>query len=167
MALVATTLSAAEVNPFLNYKNWKTPHGTYPFNEIKPEHYMPAIEQGMKEGLDDIDKIVNNPAAPTFQNTIEPYVASGKLLDVTLSCLFNLTSADTSDELEAIETEVTPRLAEYSTTIRLNEGLFKRIKAVYDQRAKLKLTPEQAKMLDDIYAWSWEPGRNGLIYISF
>ena len=161
MALVATTLSAAaETNPFLNYKNWKTPHGTYPFNEIKPEHYMPAIEQGMQEGLAEIDAIVNNPAVPTFQNTIEPYMKSGELLEKTLSCLFNLTNADTNDELDAIETEITPKLSEYQTTILLNEGLFKRIKAVYDQRAKLKLTPEQAKVLDDIYEGFANNGAN-------
>ena len=160
MALVATTLSAAEVNPFMNYKNWKTPHGTYPFNEIKPEHYMPAIEQGMKEGLADIDKIVNNPAAPTFQNTIEPYVTSGRLLDVTLSCLFNLTNADTNDELDAIETEVTPKLSEYSTTILLNEGLFKRIKAVYDQRESLGLNAEDMRLLTETYKRFDQNGAN-------
>lgn len=162
MALAAVSLSAtaAETNPFLNYKNWKTPHGSYPFNEIKAEHYMPAIEQGMKEGLADIDAIVANPKAPTFENTIVAYVNSGHLLDVTLSCLFNLTSADTNDDLEAIETEITPRLSEYNATIRLNEGLFKRIKAVYDQRATLKLTPEQAKLLDDIYEGFANNGAN-------
>lgn len=152
MALAAVTLAAAaETNPLLNYKNWKTPHGTYPFNEIKAEHYRPALEQGIKEGLAEIDAIVNNPKAPTFENTIVAYVNSGHLLDITLSCLGNLTSADTNDELDAIETEFTPRLSEYSASIRLNEGLFKRIKAVYDQKDKLKLTPEQAKMLDDIF----------------
>ena len=155
MAVAATLLAApmvaAEQNPFLNYKNWKTPHGTYPFNDIRPEHYRPAIEEGMKQGLADIDAIVNNPAAPTFDNTIAAYARSGRLLDVTLSCLFNLTNADTNDELDAIETEITPKLSEYRSSIRLNEGLFNRIKAVYEQRAKLKLTPEQAKMLDDIY----------------
>ncbi len=152
MALAAVSMTAAAAgNPFLNYKNWKTPHGTYPFNEIKSEHYMPAIEQGMKEGLAEIDAIVNNPKAPTFANTIEAYEKSGELLTITLSCLYNLTSADTNDDLDAIQTEITPKLSEYSATIRLNEGLFKRIKAVYDQRASLKLTPEQAKLLDDVY----------------
>lgn len=152
MALAAVTLAAsAETNPLINYRNWKTPHGTYPFNEIKIEHYRPALEQGLKEGLADIDAIVNNPAAPTFENTIVAYVNSGKLLDVTLSCLGNLTNADTNDELDAIETEFTPRLSEYSAAIRLNEGLFLRIKAVYDQKDKLKLTPEQAMMLEKIY----------------
>ncbi len=157
MALAACSLTVVSAatqksdNPFLNYQNWTTPHGTYPFDEIKPEHYRPAIEAGMQEGLADIDAIVNNPAAPTFENTIEAYVKAGRGLSVVLSCLFNLTNADTNDELDAIETEITPKLSEYRSAILLNEGLFSRIKAVYAQRERLRLTPEQAKMLDDIY----------------
>lgn len=151
LAVAAMSVSAAEQNPFFNYKNWKTPHGTYPFTEINPEHYMPAFEQGMKEGLAEIDAIVNNPKAPTFQNTIEAYERSGELLSIVGGCFFNLTSSETSDELDAIEQELMPKYSEYSSTIRLNEKLFQRIKAVYDQREKLKLNPEQAKMLDDIY----------------
>lgn len=152
MAIAAVSLAAAaEANPLLDYKNWKTPHGTYPFNEIKIEHYRPALEQGIKEGLADIDAIVNNKQEPTFANTIEAYVNAGKLLDITLYCLSNLTSADTNDDLDAIETEYTPKLSEYSAAIRLNEGLFQRIKVVYDKRDQLKLTPEQAKVLDDVY----------------
>lgn len=161
MALATTTvLATAETNPFLNYKNWKTPHGTYPFNEIKAEHYRPAIEEAFRQGQQEIDAIVNNPAAPTFQNTIEAYESAGQLLNITLSCLFNLTNADTNDELTAIETEITPQLSEYNANILLNEGLFKRIKAVYDQRASLKLTPEQAKLLDDIYEGFANNGAN-------
>ena len=79
MAIAAVSLAAAaEANPLLDYKNWKTPHGTYPFNEIKIEHYRPALEQGIKEGLADIDAIVNNKQEPTFANTIEAYVNAGK-----------------------------------------------------------------------------------------
>ena len=76
MAAMAVTLLAS-ANPFFHYKEWKTPHGTYPFNDIKPEHYMPAFEEGIKQGLAEIDAIVNNPAAPTFKNTIEAYEKSG------------------------------------------------------------------------------------------
>lgn len=145
------TATAQTQNPFLNFRNWNTPHGTYPFNEIRPEHFMPAIEQGMKEGLADIDAIVNNPAEPTFENTITAYEDAGELLDKTLSCLFNLTNANTSDELDSIETEITPRLSEYNSCIRLNEGLFRRIKTLYDKRESLRLSGEQKKVLEDIY----------------
>ncbi|MBQ9426383.1 MAG: M3 family metallopeptidase [Paludibacteraceae bacterium] len=163
MAMTALALvgcAPKNENPFLNYQNWNTPHGTYPFNEIKMEHYMPAIEEGMKQGLADIDAIVNNPEAPTFENTIEAYVNSGKLLDVVLNCFYNLTSAETNAEMQALEMELSPKLSEYSTTIRLNEGLFARIKAVYEQRESLTLNKEQQKLLDDIYESFADNGAN-------
>ncbi len=151
MALATTLAATAATNPFFDYKNWKTPHGTYPFNEIHAEHYMPAFEEAFKQGLQDIDNIVNNPAAPTFANTIEAYEASGELLNVVAGCFFNLTSAETNDTLQQIEMELSPKLSEYSSTIRLNEKLFQRIKAVYEQRDKLKLNKAQRKLLEDIY----------------
>lgn len=147
-------------NPFFNYKNWDTPHGTYPFNEIKAEHYMPAFEEGMRQGLAEIDAITGNPAAPTFENTIEAYEKSGRLLSVVASCFYNLASAETNDELQAIEMELSPKMSEYSSTILLNEKLFERIKAVYAQKDQLKLTKEQAKMLDDIYEGFANNGAN-------
>ena len=151
MALATTMAATAATNPFFDYKNWKTPHGTYPFNEIHAEHYMPAFEEAFKQGLQDIDNIVNNPAAPTFANTIEAYEASGELLTVVAGCFYNLTSAETNDTLQQIEMELSPKLSEYSSTIRLNEKLFQRIKAVYEQRDKLKLNKAQRKLLEDIY----------------
>lgn len=138
-------------NPFFNYKEWKTPHQTYPFNEIRAEHYMPAFEKAMQEGLDEIDRIANNSAAPTFENTIEAYEKAGEMLSIVANCFYNLASADTNEELQKIEVELSPKISEYSTKIRLNERLFERIKAVYNQRASLKLTAEQQKMLEDIY----------------
>ena len=150
MAAMAVTMLAS-ANPFFHYKEWKTPHGTYPFNEIRSEHYMPAFEEGIKQGLAEIDAIVNNPAAPTFKNTIEAYEKSGELLSIVAGCFYNLTSAETNDELQAIAMELSPKMSEYSATIRLNEGLFARIKAVYDQKDKLKLDAAQQKLLEDIY----------------
>ena len=105
MAALAVTLLAS-ANPFFHYKEWKTPHNTYPFNDIKPEHYMPAFEEGIKQGLAEIDDIVNNHAAPTFANTIEAYEKSGELLSVVAGCFYNLTSAETNDELKAIAMEM-------------------------------------------------------------
>ena len=152
MAAIAVSASAmAETNPFFDYKNWKTPHQTYPFNDIRPEHYMPAFDEAMKRGLADIDAIVGNPAAPTFQNTIEAYEKSGEMLGIVAGCFYNLTHSETNDQLQQIEVELSPKLSDYSATIRLNEGLFQRIKAVYEQRDKLKLNKEQQKLLDDIY----------------
>ena len=159
MAALAVTMLAS-ANPFFHYKEWKTPHGTYPFNDIRPEHYMPAFEEGIKQGLADIDAIVNNPAAPTFKNTIEAYEKSGELLTMVAGCFYNLTSAETNDELQAIAMELSPKMSEYSATIRLNEGLFARIKAVYDQKDNLKLNPAQQKLLEDIYASFANNGAN-------
>ncbi len=159
MALAATTISYSAIaansgnadNPFFHYKEWKTPHQTYPFDEIRSEHYMPAFEEAMKQGLQEIDDIVNNPAAPTFANTIEAYEKSGQLFSIVAGCFYNLTNSDTNETLDSIETVLTPKMSEYRANILLNEGLFKRIKAVYDQKDKLKLTKEQSKLLDDIY----------------
>ena len=147
-------------NPFLDYQNWETPHGTYPFDAIKVEHYMPAFDEGIKQGLAEIDAIANNPAAPTFANTIEAYEKAGKLLSVVASCFYNLTSAETNDSLAALELELSSKLSEYSSTILLNEKLFERIKTVYEQKDKLKLTAEQSKMLDDIYEGFANNGAN-------
>ena len=152
MAAIAVSASAmAETNPFFDYKNWKTPHQTYPFNDIRPEHYMPAFDEAMKRGLAEIDAIVSNPAAPTFQNTIEAYEKSGEMLGIVAGCFYNLTHSETNEQLQQIEVELSPKLSDYSATIRLNEGLFQRIKTVYEQRDKLKLNKEQQKLLDDIY----------------
>ncbi len=155
MALAAASLigcsNAAKENPFFHYKEWNTPHHTYPFNDIRAEHYMPAFEEAMRLGLAEIDSIANNPEAPTFENTIEAYEKSGEMLTIVASCFYNLTSAETSEALQAIELELSPKLSEYSSNIRLNEKLFARIKTVYEQKDSLTLTPEQSKMLDDIY----------------
>ena len=151
MALAGTMVASAATNPFFEYKNWKTPHGTYPFNEIHAEHYMPAFDEAMKRGLEEIDEIVNNPAAPTFKNTIEAYEASGEMLSIVAGCFYNLSHSETNDSIQQIELELSPKMSEYSATIRLNEKLFQRIKAVYDQRDKLKLNKAQYKLLEDIY----------------
>lgn len=150
MLASAVALNATET-PFFNYKKWKTPHGTYPFNEICNAHYMPAFEEAMKQGLAEVDAIANNPAAPTFTNTIEAYEKSGEMLGIVAGCFYNLASAETNDSIQALQIELSPKMSEYSATIRLNEKLFQRIKAVYDQRGKLKLTKEQQKLLEDTY----------------
>ena len=152
MAMLASTMTvSAAGNPFMNYKKWKTPHGTYPFNEICNAHYMPAFEEAMKQGLAEIDEIANNPAEPTFANTIEAYERSGEMLGIVAGCFYNLASAETNDSIQALQVELSPKMSEYSATIRLNEKLFQRIKAVYDQRDKLKLNKEQTKLLEDTY----------------
>ena len=150
--LAALTLMGCEKqNPFFHYKEWKTPHGTYPFNEIKDEHYMPAFQEALKQGRADIDAIANNPEAPTFANTIEALENAGEMLSVVSGCFYNLTHSETNETLQAIEQELSPLMSEYSTEIILNEKLFERIKAVYEQRESLNLEPDQLKLLEDTY----------------
>ena len=138
-------------NPLLNYANWKTPHGTYPFNEIHAADYMPAFEEGFRQGREEIDAIVRNPEEPTFENTIEALEKSGHTLSMVVGCFYNLTHSETNDSLQAIEIELSPKMSEYSTSIILNDSLFQRIKVVYDKRDQLRLKPDQRKLLEDTY----------------
>ena len=144
-----TTLAVSAGNPFAEPYN--TPHGTVPFDKIKPAHYEEAIDRGISLGLADIDAIVNNPEAPTFKNTIVAYDAAGTDLNKVLNVFFNLTECLSDDEMIAITDRVTPKLSEYSTTVALNPGLWKRVKAVYDNRANENLDDEDKMLLEETY----------------
>ncbi len=169
MAIAAGTLMACSDKPalpertgnvLLDYAYWTTPHGTYPFGSIYAADYLPAFEEGFRQGRADIDAIVNNPEAPTFENTLEALDHAGYTLSMVIGCFYNLAHAETNDSIQAIEVEVSPKMSEYSTSIILNEGLFQRIKAVYDQRDNLKLRPDQRKLLEDTYESFAENGAN-------
>lgn len=146
MTVIATAMMA---NPLLS--RYKTPHQTIPFNEIKIEHYLPAFKQAMAEHLVEIDKIVNNKQKPSFENTIVALENAGGLLDQVGAPFYNLLSSETSDELQAIAEELSPLMTEHSNSIRLNEKLFLRVKAVYEQRDKLTLNAEQSTLLKNTY----------------
>jgi len=138
-----------KTNPF--FEDYTTLHGTVPFDDIKIEHYEPAFIEGMKQHKAEIDAIVNNPEAPTFANTIEPYEKSGQLLSKASRVFSVLRSAETNDEMQELAMKMMPLLSEHSNSISLNEALFARIKAVYDQRESANLTGEQLQLLQDIY----------------
>ncbi|WP_439553905.1 M3 family metallopeptidase [Flavobacterium macrobrachii] len=127
---------------------FNTKHNTAPFSQIKMEDYKPAFIENIAKAKAEIDAIINNPEAPTFENTIEALDFSGDALDRLSSIFFNLNSAETCDEMQKIAQEVTPLLTEFSNDITLNEDLFKRIKSVYEQKNTLNLTTEQATLLD-------------------
>jgi peptidyl-dipeptidase Dcp len=127
---------------------FQTPYNSAPFSQIKNEDYPLAFEANIAAARAEIDAITQNPAAPTFENTIEALEFSGQALDRLSSIFFNLNSAETNDELQKIAQEVSPLLTAFSNDISLNETLFARVKAVYDQRDKLNLTAEQATLLD-------------------
>jgi len=149
MTALSVVGSAIAANPLL--ENYKTPHQTIPFNKIKNEHYFPAFEEAMKQHSLEVDAIINNPQAPTFENTIVALEHSGKLLNKVSSPFFNLLSSETNDELQAIAEKVSPLLTEHSNSIGLNEKLFARVKVVYNQKDKLNLTPEQEMLLQNTY----------------
>ena len=136
-------------NPF--FQAYENEYQAPPFEKIKTVHYMPAFEEGMKQHQAEIDSIAANPEAPTFANTIDAMEYSGQLLSKVSSVFFNLQSADTNDELNAIAQEVTPKLTEHNDNIYLNDKLFQRVKAIVDMKATLGLTPEQDRVLEKIY----------------
>lgn len=145
-------------NPF--FEKYNTPHQTIPFDKIKLEDYMPAFEEGMKQQDAEIQAIVNNPKAPTFENTIAALEKSGMLLEKVSSAFYNVLGADATDEMQNLAQEVSPKLSEHSNSISLNEKLFERIKTVYQQKDKLKLTPEQSMLLEDTYDGFVRSGAN-------
>jgi peptidyl-dipeptidase Dcp len=125
-----------------------TKHTTAPFSKIALSDYQPAFEKTIEIARNEINAIAINTAAPTFENTIEALDFAGAALDRLSSIFFNLNSAETCDEMQKIAQEVSPLLTEFSNDVALNEDLFKRIKAVYDQKELLQLTTEQATLLD-------------------
>ena len=130
---------------------FNTKHNTAPFSQIKIEDYVPAFNEGIALAKAEIDAIVNNPDAPTFENTIVAMDYSGDILDRLSSIFFNLNSAETNDEMQKIAKEVSPLLSEFGNDIRLNAELFAKVKAVYDQKGSLNLNPEQTTLLDKKY----------------
>ena len=145
-------------NPLL--ENYNTPHTTAPFSQIKNEHFKPAFEEAIKRAKAEVEALTENPEAPTFKNTIEALDFSGYTLDRLSSIFFNLNSAETNDEIQKIAQEVSPMLSEFSNDIRLNEKLFKRVKAVYDDKDNLELTIEQETLLDKKYKGFSRNGAN-------
>jgi Zn-dependent oligopeptidase len=129
-------------------QKFQTKHNTAPFSQIKLEDYKPAFEENIAKAKAEIDAIVSNPDVPTFENTIVALDFSGEALDRLSSIFFNLNSAETCEEMQKIAQDVSPLLTEFSNDIALNEDLFKRVKAVYDQKENLNLTTEQATLLD-------------------
>ncbi len=136
-------------NPF--FGEWNTPYNIPDFEKIKPEHYMPAFEEGMKRQKAEIDAIVNNTEAPTFANTIEALEQSGDLLNEVSAVFFNLVECISSDEMKKIAEEATPLVSAHGDDIMLNAKLFERVKAVYDQRESLGLNDEQMRLTEETY----------------
>lgn len=136
-------------NPLLEPFN--TPYDTAPFSQIKEEHFEPAFRIAIGMAQDEIDAITSSREEPSFENTIEALDAAGETLSRISSIFFNLNSAETNDNIQAIAREVSPLLSKFNNDVTLNEALFNRVKRVYDQKDELDLTVEQATLLDKNY----------------
>ncbi|MBQ2585744.1 MAG: M3 family metallopeptidase [Bacteroidaceae bacterium] len=137
------------MNPF--FSTYDTPHETVPFDKITINDFEPAIMKGIEEEDEVIDAIVNNPDTPTFENTIEALENSGELLSKVTEVFFNLLSAETTDEMDELAQKLSPILSEHGNNITLNEKLFERVKAVYENVDKNSLSKEQQRLLQDSY----------------
>ena len=132
-------------NPLL-LSGFSTPFNTIPFEEIKLEHYMPAMKKGIELGKAEIAAIKDNPLPAIFENTFETLERCGKLLDTASSVFFNLNSSETSGEMQQLAQELSPMLTAYSNDILMDEELFARIKQAYENSIEDNLNAEQ-KML--------------------
>lgn len=145
-------------NPF--FEKYNAPHEAAPFDKIKTEHYEPAIREGIRQQIAEIDTIIGNEEPATFENTMLALEQSGKLLSRVTSVFENLLSAETNDDLQTLAQKMMPLLSDHSNNISLNEELFERIKALYHRKKELNLTPEQEKLLDVTYNGFIRSGAN-------
>lgn len=136
-------------NPF--FTEWTTPYGVPPFNEIRLEHYLPALQEGIKQHEAEIDAIVTNSEEPTFENTILALDKSGQLLDKVTGTFYPLNSANTNEEMQALAREISPLMTQHRDNIAMNPELFRRIKSVYEHRDELNLDKEQKRATEKYY----------------
>src|SRR5437016_2075466 len=145
----AVSAAAPADNPLL--KESTLPYHYPPFDKIKDEHFVPAIEAGMREQLKEVDTVANSSDKPTFDNTIVALERTGRLLDRAERTFDNLNACNTNPTLQKIETEMAPKLAAHRDAIHLNSKLFARVQELYDNRDKLGLDPESAYLLERYY----------------
>src|SRR6266568_3195006 len=146
-----TAVSAADPvdNPLL--KESTLPYHLPPFDQIKDEHFVPAMEAGMRDQLKEVDAVANNSEKPTFENTVVALERTGRSIDRAERTFSNLNACNTNPTLQKIETEMAPKLAAHRDAIHLNSKLFARVQELYDNRDKLGLDPESAYLLERYY----------------
>ncbi|MBL7971395.1 MAG: M3 family metallopeptidase [Prolixibacteraceae bacterium] len=145
-------------NPLL--KPFTGIHQTAPFHAVKIEHYLPAFDAAIEEAKSEVQQIIDNPERPDFENTIVALDLAGERLNRIQNIFFNLNSAETCDEMQAIAQEIAPKLSDFSNDITLNEQLFKRINEVHSLREKLILNPEESTLLEKTYRRFVRSGAN-------
>ena len=145
-------------NPLLTKST--LPYGAPQFDKIENQHYIPAFKQAIEEGKAEIDAIVNNTEAPSFENTIEALEYAGETLNRISHIFYNLLEANTNEEMQNIAEEISPLTTEFSMYVRLNDGLFQRIKNVYEQRESLNLDNVELRLLEKTYEGFARNGAN-------
>lgn len=148
MDLPEITVSDADLegNPFR--AEWTGAYGAPPFADIRDEHFMPAVKKGILERRAEIEAIVNNPEPPTFENTIMALETSGDSLTRVMRVFGNITNTDTNDALNALQAEIYPMLTREQDAVTFNPALYARVKAVYDQKDRLGLDEQEARLLE-------------------
>ena len=150
--------SSNMTNPLLEKSTH--PYNAPAFDKIKTEHYLPAFKEAIAEGKQEIEAIVNNQQEPTFENTILALNYAGEKLNTVSALFFNINEANTNEQMQKTAEEISPLLTEYSMSITLNEKLFERIKAVYQQKESLNLGQEEARLLEQTYKQFANNGAN-------
>ncbi|MGN2244082.1 peptidyl-dipeptidase Dcp [Frateuria sp. GZRR33] len=145
----AASATTSQANPFFAAST--LPFQAPPFDKIQESDYQPAIEEGMRQHLAEVEKIANNPEPPTFENTFIPLEKSGALLRRAMLAFDTVTGANTSDALQKVQETEAPKLAAHQDAIYLNDKLFQRVEAIYNQRDKLNLDPESLRLVEVTY----------------
>ena len=153
-----TLLACNKTNPLVQQP--VTPFGVPAFDQVNIDHYLPAFEEAVSQNKAEVDAIAANTEEPTFENTIVALDRSGMLLERVAGVFFNVLEADGNDQMDAIAEKVSPMMSELSSYVILNEALFARVKAVYEQRDALDLTPEQMRLLTETYKSFADNGAN-------
>ena len=149
LSIIMAAVSCNRVNPFLG--EWETPYGIPDFNQIQEKHYIPAIEYGIRQQQGEIDAIIANPDAPTFENVVEAYERSGAVLDRVSMVLFNVSESDATESLQKIVEQALPLISVHSDNIFMNPYFFKKVEALYNDIENLGLNQEQKMTLKKLY----------------
>ena len=142
-------VSCNRTNPFLT--EWNTPYGIPDFEAVQEKHYVPAVEAGIRQQQSEIDAIIADQDAPTFENVVEAYECSGAILDRVVGVLFNLSETDGTESLQKIVEQVLPMLSAHSDNIFMNPYFFKKVEVLYNDMENLGLNQEQKMALKKLY----------------
>ncbi len=149
LAIIMATVSCNRDNPFLT--EWNTPYGIPDFDQIREKHYIPAIEAGIRQQQGEIDAIIANSAAPTFENVVEAYERSGAILDRVSRVLFNISESDATESMQKIVEEALPLISVHSDNIFMNPYFFKKVEVLHKNLNNLGLNQEQKMVLKKLY----------------